>query len=281
MLDLDWGRLESDVVDGEFAPATTRSNTKYAKTQTFACEACFGTGKWRGGRSNNAGESKCFACGGKGHFMTSQADRDAAKQKRHHSKIVKARNDAAAFDESHPGVRDYLASAHTWSTFAADLLMRLNQYHSLSDRQIAAVHSMIAKSEARKIERERERAIGAAVVDLTPIRTMFESARGNGYQKPVYRAAGLVITRAPDTGRNPGALYVKSADSDDYLGKIIGCNYTGKPAPALAEIASDPRGAAIAYGQRTGRCSCCGRLLTNEGSINAGIGPICADKWGL
>jgi hypothetical protein len=39
--------------------------------------------------------------------------------------------------------------------------------------------------------------------------------------------------------------------------------------------------AAVRYGRQTGRCSCCGRELTNKASIDAGIGPICASKWGL
>ncbi len=34
------------------------------------------------------------------------------------------------------------------------------------------------------------------------------------------------------------------------------------------------------YG-RFGRCSCCGRDLVDPVSIRAGIGPICAERWGL
>ena len=52
-------------------------------------------------------------------------------------------------------------------------------------------------------------------------------------------------------------------------------------APALAAIAADPRGEAVRHGQRTGRCSCCGRELTKHASIDLGLGPICAAKWGL
>lgn len=36
---------------------------------------------------------------------------------------------------------------------------------------------------------------------------------------------------------------------------------------------------ASAYGHLTGRCGCCGRLLTNEESIERGIGPICFEKY--
>lgn len=36
--------------------------------------------------------------------------------------------------------------------------------------------------------------------------------------------------------------------------------------------------AAVEYGRATGRCSVCGRTLTDPVSIEAGIGPICAEK---
>jgi hypothetical protein len=186
----------------------------------------------------------------------------------------------AAFDAEHPGVAEFLAKA-TWSTFAQELSAKLAQYGFLTEPQLRAVQSMIAKTATKQAERAVEREVNKQTVDLAPIRAMFETARGNGYKTPIYRAAGLVISRAPDTGKNPGALYVKTAEGDEYLGKILGTAYAGKPARALLAIAADPRGEAIRYGQRTGQCSCCGRELTAEASIEAGIGPICASKWGL
>jgi hypothetical protein len=145
---------------------------------------------------------------------------------------------------------------------------------------VAAARKMMATVEAKRTERAAEREATTQTVDLTPIRTMFESARESGYKLPIYRAAGLIINRAPDHGKNPGALYVKTEDGD-YLGKILGTEYRGRPAPALQAIAADPRGEAVRHGQRTGTCSCCGRTLTDGKSIEAGIGPICASKWGL
>lgn len=35
-----------------------------------------------------------------------------------------------------------------------------------------------------------------------------------------------------------------------------------------------------AYAMRSGRCFMCGRTLTVPSSISAGLGPICAEKWG-
>lgn len=272
----DWGALEDHInSDGTFSPPPMReSHGVHAKTQKFPCQACFGSGNWRGRVGH-----KCFACKGDGYFMTSEQDRRNARVKRGASKIRKLAEALAAFNEQHPGIGDFLANA-VWSPFAQDLSAKLNQYGYLTDGQVGAVRKMMAAMDAKIAERAAEREANKQTVDLAPIRAMFETANGNGYKKPVYRAAGLIITRAPDHGKNPGALYVKSED-DEYLGKILGTEYTGKPAAALVAIAADPRGEAVRYGQRTGTCSCCGRTLTDGKSIELGIGPICLSKWGL
>lgn len=47
----------------------------------------------------------------------------------------------------------------------------------------------------------------------------------------------------------------------------------------LREFDRDPIIAAMKYGKLSGRCCSCGRDLTNDGSIEMGIGPICARKF--
>jgi Family of unknown function (DUF6011) len=47
----------------------------------------------------------------------------------------------------------------------------------------------------------------------------------------------------------------------------------------LREFDADPLAAAVKYGKLSGTCCSCGRDLTNDGSIEAGIGPICAKKF--
>jgi Family of unknown function (DUF6011) len=49
---------------------------------------------------------------------------------------------------------------------------------------------------------------------------------------------------------------------------------------ALAAIEVDPMRALEDHGQRTGRCGCCGRLLTDPVSVARGIGPICLETGG-
>lgn len=164
----------------------------------------------------------------------------------------------------------------------------------LTPNQIAAAERMLAKCAARAEERAKAKAAEPKVtVNLQPIRDMFEAALANGHKRPIYRAEGLVINRAPDHGRNPGALYVKNT-SDIYGGKVLGTEFTasrggkasdftehGDAATALALIAENPLEAAVRYGRKTGKCACCGRELTNKLSIELGIGPICREKWGL
>lgn len=119
-------------------------------------------------------------------------------------------------------------------------------------------------------------------MNLQPIIDLFATAKSSGYKRPIYRAEGLVLSLAPDSGVNAGALYVKDADKQ-YLGKVVDGRYVGREEAkaGLATIAQNPREAAIRYGQRTGTCACCGRALTNKQSIELGIGPICAERWQL
>jgi hypothetical protein len=99
----------------------------------------------------------------------------------------------------------------------------------------------------------------------------------------------MVLSLAGANSRNAGAIYVKAgpAFEDDYFGKVIGGEFHKvRTAPesvttALQALASDPLSSAVAYGRTTGTCACCGRELTKKESIDRGIGPICAENWGL
>lgn len=97
---------------------------------------------------------------------------------------------------------------------------------------------------------------------------------------------GLKISMAPAHGVNAGALYVVRKADDQYLGKIKDGRFqavrecSADEAAAVARVVSDPKAEAIAYGQRTGNCCICNRELTNHASIDLGIGPICAEKFG-
>jgi hypothetical protein len=194
------------------------------------------------------------------------------------------------FCEEHKDVIGALRRSVDWSSFARSLVDQLDGGKEWSDAQLRGASSMAAKVLANEEKRAAAKAAEAAApkitADLSGVWDMFETAMESGYKKPVYRAEGLVIKKASTAGRNPGALYVMSAETGEYLGKVVQAIFspvaTGKwAAEPLAIIAADPKGAAVRYGQRTGECACCGRALTKHASIEMGIGPICADKWGF
>jgi hypothetical protein len=126
----------------------------------------------------------------------------------------------------------------------------------------------------------------AVAVDVSAIGTAFGAARDAGVKAPKLRLGEFMFSRAPDHGKNAGAIYVKGACRGDYLGKVVGGQFhatrecdDGTRAEVVA-VAGDPYTAAKAYGAKFGLCSCCGRDLSNPESVALGIGPICRDKFG-
>tara|TARA_R110002020_G_scaffold469874_1_gene695234 strand:- start:22 stop:675 length:654 start_codon:yes stop_codon:yes gene_type:complete len=188
-------------------------------------------------------------------------------------------SDMSKFKSDNPGLIEGLQEIMSWNNFAADLISQFNDRGSLSEKQTFAAAAMLAKIKVKKSERDN-----APEIDLSNVAKVFSKAH-EAVKTPKFRYDDIVISRAPDHGVNKGALYVKSSGA--YAGKVKdGKFFTVNSAPSdvlskLKLIAEDPLGSAIAYGRKTGQCACCGRELTNHGSIELGIGPICREKWGL
>lgn len=166
------------------------------------------------------------------------------------------------------------------SDFAQSLLRQYAQRGDLSHRQWDAAEQAILRHRERQASKPQQ-----VQMDYMRIETLLFTARANGLKKPVFRACGMTFSLAPSTGSNPGAVYVKTGGL--YVGKLnCGRWYPSRDAAPdvterLAEIVADPKGKAIDYGRETGRCACCGRTLTDPKSIELGIGPICAEHFGL
>lgn len=260
----------ADLDDWDNRPKYNKDDSQFK--QKMLCPYCKGAG--------------CIECGQSGSTTVNpkiQTTGDEARAKRREAarkgRETKLRN-LAKFWEDHYELLHRILSMTDWNDFARSLMQQASD-RPWSEKQLAAAERMVAKLDAKK---EKERS-NAPVIEFDAIRNIFETAVGNGYKRPTYRAEDLVISRAPDNGSNPGALYVKYGD--EYQGKIVGTRYfavrSARPETedALMEIAKDPLEAAVRWGRRTGRCSCCGRELTNHESIELGIGPICREKWGM
>ena len=242
------------------------------------CKKCRGSGRFTSWAGRSLGE--CFSCKGKGHksFVTSTEDRAKSKQ----SRVDRLAAKVEAFRTENADVAQWL-DANTSFEFAQSLRAQLSKKGTLSDGQVAAVHKSIAKkAEFKKAQVVREAT--AAVVNVDKLAAAFENA-ATSLKWPKIRFIGFVISRASDTSRNPGALYVKAEDAT-FLGKIVAGRFiTSRECDAATEakvlaVLADPEASAVLFGKEVGACSCCGRELTNQVSIDRGIGPICAVKFG-
>lgn len=260
-------------------PVTPPANYKPVSF-TEACPKCNGRGVFVSWSGRTLGP--CFNCKGKGSktFKTSSADRATARAQREERTEAKRAANLEAFKAEH-------ADAYAWlladgSSFAASLLEGVAKFGALTDNQLAAVRRSMEKAAARKVEAEA-RVANAPAITVAKIEEAFAAARASGLKRLALNLAAFTFKPAGANSRNPGAIYVTG---DAYLGKIVGGKFFGSREctpeieAAILAVAANPEAAAVAYGKQTGSCSCCGRELTDPVSVERGIGPICAQKWG-
>ena len=281
--------LEDDF-DGA-APAQATAAAATAEVLE-TCKKCRGRGKFIGYSGRVLGD--CFTCKGKGK-VAFKTTADVRLKQREQARARAKRAAASNLDnwaEANPAEAAWMRRNGTFG-FALAMMEAVAKYGSLTEKQLAAVHSCMS----REIMRDQQRAEAAkadaarvadakAVAGLEPIVVAFEQAKERGLKRPKVRLGSVKLSLAPATGRNAGSIYVVEAASDTYLGKITEGRFIRsrecspeQEAEVLA-VCADPKAAAVAYGRRTGECCICGRELTNKESIELGIGPICAEKFG-
>lgn len=245
------------------------------------CSRCRGSGRFRSYSGRDLGD--CHACKGTGKlsFKTSAEDRASRRQSKANSAVRAGDRNLEAFKAEHPVVFAWFDGSDYG--FAVQMRESVRKFGSLTERQLAASYGAAAKLQAAK-DASQARQTNAKAVDISKIVESFGRA-GSSLKSPKLRVGALVISHAKAASKNAGALYVKSGDV--YLGKIAEGRFIRSrdcrddQEAALITAAEDPKAAAIAYGRLTGSCACCGRELTDPKSIELGIGPICADKWGF
>lgn len=261
---------------GDFNKAAPKYDTSKPMGYWEPCQKCGGTGFWRGVR-------KCFACNGqKGKsFKTSPEAREKSRDAAAVRKVKTEAENVETFNTAHPEVAAWIM-ANPGFEFAVSLGQAVRKYGELTERQLAAAQGCIDRTKI-KIAAAAERRDNAVVCDVSKIEAAFNAAREHGIKSPKLNLGQFQFSRAPDHGRNPGAIYV--TQGDDYLGKVQSGKFfasavCGARHDDVVTVAGAPYEAAVAYGRRTGECCVCGRELTNHASINRGIGPICAERFG-
>lgn len=160
----------------------------------------------------------------------------------------------------------------------------LYQAKRLSDKQLAWVHKLAVDFAAQSAPQDDTK-----VSQFEALFNAFEAAKSKGAKRLTLRFNGVNVK----PNRDLTALWVTSQNEMEegnygmqlkYLGKVTrsGCDsrLSDTVKETIMSVASDPLNAAIRYGKVSGSCSCCGRELTDPRSIEAGIGPICAEKFG-
>lgn len=286
----------SDLIGGAPKAPVSRAPVDFKpvleRVFTENCPKCYGTGRY-------GSYGPCFKCQGSGRLTfksapevraqnrAQSAERRTAKRVEHRIETLAA---AAAFEAANPQMVAWLKAASRRNTegrgnfgFPQDMLNAIHQYGSLTERQQAAVERLMARDVERKTQ-VASRAETAPAVNVAALEEAFGKASAK-LGRPRLRVAGFTISHAPATGSNPGALYVKD-ENRTYMGKIVGGKFLRSrecdqaKEQAVLAVAADPKGAAIAYGRLTGSCAICARTLENAESIERGIGPICAEKFG-
>jgi len=169
------------------------------------------------------------------------------------------------------------------SSFAQSLFRSRGR---LSVKQLAWAHYLASDAQrTRQIASQDP----AAPSQFEALFAAFQAARDKGAKRLTLRFAGVNVkpNKAGDT------LWVTSQSQTEQGRYGLQPKYLGKVTPSgmdsrleddikavLIEAAGDPLTAAIRYGKESGSCSCCGRELTDPRSIERGIGPICATKFG-
>lgn len=243
----------------------------------FQCPSCKGSGVFRSYTGRTVGN--CFKC--KGTKFISKGQAAAAK-----GKATKLANQQA-WHEEHRDLIAGLQDIAEWNNFARDTLDRLAQYGTLHDWVVEKAEKMLVtiaeKREAKRVEREAAR---PTIDNISAVEALFDQAKVKIAKTAIFRTVDITISRAKATGRNPGALYVKSTEGGEYLGKIVGGKFTKAygvtdATEALQRVAADPTAEAIKYGRKFKSCCCCGKTLFAPVSVGAVVGPVCAPKWGL
>ena len=146
----------------------------------------------------------------------------------------------------------------TWSQFAVSLAQQFARNGRLSDKQEASARSMYEKAQARQAQRQAQ----APANPVTEI-GMYLNAEGVAYR----------VKQSKSSGRLYASRFVPEAQAraDRFV-------YEGGAVYRLDASMRMTLEQAKALGAQYSQCCVCGRDLSAEESVEAGIGPVCAGR---
>lgn len=279
--DLDFGAAQTarpmaEIAQPQFVTAK-RAPTEYSQP----CSKCGGSGVYRGPSSYGR---DCFACKGAGHitFKSSPEARAKAAQQRAERAARAAQAKIDEFAAQYPAEHAWMVAKAPSFDFASSMLQALQKWGTLTAGQLAAVTRMVAREAQYQVEKA-QRAQALAEQAARPVEAL-HALHGVMQKHAKFYAGELTLSR-----RNADQLvWIKHANAEKVIGKIDGgvltlWNRPGVDSKAVRAMLDEFEGAplqtAMKYGKLSGVCCSCGRELTDDASIAAGIGPICAKKF--
>jgi hypothetical protein len=167
--------------------------------------------------------------------------------------------------------KDYLANNIKYNDFVSDLLSK----KKVSVKQIAWMHYLATQD---VIDSETPAEDG----DYLKLVNMMYNAVQNNVRKLQVRLPGITLSTV-NKGVNIGCVYVY--ENNQYVAKITTSGFLmGNVSDDVKNLLEDANDnllqLAKIYGHESGSCSICGRKLDNPLSVQMGIGPICAKRFG-
>lgn len=186
--------------------------------------------------------------------------------------VARAADSLAGFEAwaaDHDGVLEWLTTeSAAGNEFAGSLLTAGKRYGSLTDGQLNAV--------LRNLDEGKATSDKDSALDLSPlVKGYYAVPDGDTRLKIAVRRPGKDSRYHGWTFVDDGAAY---GNRRTYGKQAPDGLYKGGIQDELRAVLANPLEAMIAYGKLTGTCGKCGRILEDEQSVAAGIGPICAQK---
>jgi hypothetical protein len=301
----DWGSLESEFLSGvdskpdflshaanfaQNAPAPFRAEKVKRPVRTEPCGRCGGSGVFRP-------FGTCFKCNGtrvqRAKIQDVSPEGEARRAKLHERRMAKEAQERAeaearrqshwtAFASSYVAVAQWIERGCSQGRdFPLSLRGGVEKFGGLTPNQLAAVERILAQ-DAEKAKT----AVNVAGAGYGALLKAFANAVGHKLKWPKIRVQGLVFSLAGASSANAGCLYVKAGET--YIGKVspTGQFFRGRDCRTedlqlVEQVGKDPLAALVAHGHQTGSCGICGRELTDPTSVERGISPICAEKYGF
>lgn len=243
-----------------------------------SCSKCGGTGIWSGGWNL---QRRCLACDGSGKkaFKTSPEVRHQRRERAAELKVRLSDLNAAEWSEANPAEAAWINANAGKFEFATSLQAGLRRYGRLTDGQLAAVRRCVEREALQSAERATERA-KAEVSHNNVLKALHDVLQ----QHNAFYADPLTMTRR----KTDQLVWIKHKNAEKVIGKLDNGVLTLWHRPGvdlnavramLERFNAAPLAEAKKMGRLTGRCCSCGRELTDAASIDAGIGPICAQKF--